>query len=121
MKEAILAAVVEKKVPEQVQRYFRQRIETLPNKMTDEHIFKAIDRAVWKISGLKRLRLIELDPELLKFVAVQAKGSVRVVERWHPHRLRHSAATRIRREHGLEAARVILGHSSAVTSELEFE
>ena len=61
------------------------------------------------------------DPELLKFVAVQAKGSVRVVERWHPHRLRHSAATRIRREHGLEAARVILGHSSAVTSELYAE
>lgn len=30
--------------------------------------------------------------------------------RWHPHQLRHAAATRIRREHGLEAARVILGH-----------
>jgi integrase len=30
--------------------------------------------------------------------------------RWHPHRLRHTAATRIRREHGLEASQAILGH-----------
>jgi integrase len=33
--------------------------------------------------------------------------------RWHPHRLRHSAATRLRREHGLEIAQLVLGHSSA--------
>jgi integrase len=33
--------------------------------------------------------------------------------RWHPHQLRHNAATEIRRRFGLEAARVILGHSSA--------
>jgi integrase len=35
------------------------------------------------------------------------------VPHWHPHQLRHSFATRIRREHGLEAARVMLGHRSA--------
>jgi integrase len=35
------------------------------------------------------------------------------VPRWHPHQLRHTAGTLIRREFGLEAARVILGHSSA--------
>jgi integrase len=29
---------------------------------------------------------------------------------WHPHQLRHSAATHFRREFGLEAARVLLGH-----------
>ena len=33
--------------------------------------------------------------------------------RWSPNQLRHSAATKIRREFGLEAAQVILGHSSA--------
>ena len=31
---------------------------------------------------------------------------------WHPHQLRHTAATRIRREAGLDAARVVLGHKS---------
>jgi integrase len=35
--------------------------------------------------------------------------------------LRHAAATRIRAEYGIEAARIILGHSSAVTSEIYAE
>jgi integrase len=29
---------------------------------------------------------------------------------WHPHQLRHSFATRVRRQHGLDAARALLGH-----------
>ncbi|RIK66067.1 MAG: hypothetical protein DCC65_10610 [Planctomycetota bacterium] len=33
--------------------------------------------------------------------------------RWHPHQLRHSAATMLRREFGLEAAQLTLGHASA--------
>jgi len=33
--------------------------------------------------------------------------------RWHPHQLRHTAATEIRRVFGLEAAQLALGHSSA--------
>lgn len=33
--------------------------------------------------------------------------------RWHPHQLRHSAATQLRREFGLEAAQLTLGHASA--------
>jgi integrase len=40
---------------------------------------------------------------------------------WHPNQLRHTAATRIRAAYGIEAARIILGHSSAVTSELYAE
>jgi len=31
----------------------------------------------------------------------------------HPHQLRHTAGTRIRRKFGLEAAAATLGHSSA--------
>ena len=37
--------------------------------------------------------------------------------RWHPHQLRHTAATQIRREYGLEAARIALGHSSALVTD----
>jgi integrase len=37
--------------------------------------------------------------------------------RWHPHQLRHTAATLIRREFGLEAARIALGHSSALVTD----
>jgi integrase len=36
--------------------------------------------------------------------------------RWHPHQLRHNAATRIREEMGIEAASDVLGHSSMNTS-----
>jgi integrase len=35
--------------------------------------------------------------------------------------LRHSAATRLRREYGLDVARVILGHSSPVVTEIYAE
>ena len=40
---------------------------------------------------------------------------------WHPHQLRHAYATRVRKLAGIEQARVLLGHSSAVTSELYAE
>jgi integrase len=40
---------------------------------------------------------------------------------WSPNRLRHTAGTKIRAAYGIEAARVILGHSSAVTSEIYAE
>lgn len=36
-----------------------------------------------------------------------------LLESWSPNRLRHSAATEIRKEFGIEGAQVILGHSSA--------
>jgi integrase len=36
---------------------------------------------------------------------------------WHPHQLRHLAATTLRREYGLEVARVVLGHKHASITE----
>lgn len=41
--------------------------------------------------------------------------------RWSPNRLRHTAATRIRKQHGLEAAQVILGHSRADVTQIYAE
>ena len=38
--------------------------------------------------------------------------------RWHPNQLRHAFATRVRRERGLEAAQVLLGHSRADVTEV---
>lgn len=40
---------------------------------------------------------------------------------WHPHQLRHNAATFFRREHGLEVARVLLGHKHAAITEVYAE
>jgi integrase len=43
------------------------------------------------------------------------------VPHWHPHQLRHNAATFLRREYGLEVARVILGHATASITEVYAE
>jgi integrase len=43
----------------------------------------------------------------IKYACQRAK-----LEHWHPNQLRHSAATAIRKEFGIDAASVILGHSS---------
>jgi integrase len=40
---------------------------------------------------------------------------------WAPNQIRHNAGTRIRSEFGVEAARIILGHASAVTTEIYAE
>ena len=41
--------------------------------------------------------------------------------RWHPHQLRHTAATEIRRQHGIEAAQAALGHATLNVTELYAE
>lgn len=39
------------------------------------------------------------------------------VQHWHPHQLRHNYATEVRKRYGLEAARILLGHCSALVTE----
>lgn len=43
------------------------------------------------------------------------------VPHWHPNQLRHNAATHLRKEFGLDVARVILGHSSPAVTEVYAE
>lgn len=43
------------------------------------------------------------------------------VEHWHPYQLRHSFGTRVRKEHGLEAAQVVLGHARADVTQVYAE
>ena len=40
---------------------------------------------------------------------------------WGPNRLRHNAATFLRKQYGIEAARVILGHTSTAITEIYAE
>jgi integrase len=54
----------------------------------------------------------------------EEKAAVRAWRRnhsWHPHQLRHNAATNLRREYGVELARIILGHATAFTTEIYAE
>ncbi|HEX2953090.1 MAG TPA: site-specific integrase [Bacillota bacterium] len=43
------------------------------------------------------------------------------IPEWNPHQLRHSAATFIRKEFGLEAAQIMLGHSRADVTQIYAE
>ena len=43
------------------------------------------------------------------------------VPKWTPGQLRHNAGTRLRQQYGIEAARLILGHQSASTTEIYAE
>ncbi len=45
----------------------------------------------------------------------------RVENRWTPNQLRHTFATEVRKEHGLEAAQVLLGHSKADVTQIYAE
>jgi integrase len=45
----------------------------------------------------------------------------RKAHRWHPHQLRHTHATEVRRRYGLEAAQTVLGHSQANVTEIYAE
>jgi integrase len=60
-----------------------------------------------------------------RLIAAAEKGAepddVELVPHWHPHQLRHNAATFLRREHGIEVARIILGHRSPAITEVYAE
>lgn len=53
--------------------------------------------------------------------AIQRACDEAEVPRWSPNQLRHAAATRIRKEYGLEVARTVLGHSSSAVTEIYAE
>ena len=53
--------------------------------------------------------------------AVASAAKKAKVEHWHPYQLRHSFATRVRKEHGLEAAQVALGHAKADVTQVYAE
>jgi len=45
----------------------------------------------------------------------------RKAHRWHPHQLRHNYATDVRKQFGLEAAQILLGHSKADVTQIYAE
>jgi len=58
----------------------------------------------------------ELNPEELRELRTWQQPN-----RWTPHRLRHNAATRLRKDYGIEMARAILGHRAPSTTEIYAE
>ncbi len=53
----------------------------------------------------------------LHYAQLRAARAGVTFNRWHPHQLRHALATKVRRDHGLDAARAVLGqHSLAIAA-----
>ena len=72
---------------------------------------RAIHRACDRANVAARAELIEAGKE----------APERVIPRWSPHALRHTFATAVRKQHGIEKARILLGHRSSLTTELYAE
>jgi integrase len=54
-------------------------------------------------------------------LAIRRACDKAAVPRWAPNLLRHSAATRLRREFGLDVAKAVLGHSNVLPTQLYAE
>jgi len=65
--------------------------------------------------------LVSINKSDLTAVQREALRNWQSSKRWSPNQLRHSAATEVRREFGLEAAQIILGHSAASVTEIYAE
>lgn len=105
--------------PSQVRRAERAKGRDLRPRYTTGSYARAIayacDRAFPhpELSQLRQSRMSEEQLQTLK--------AWRLAHRWSPNQLRHSAATFLRKQFGIEAARVVLGHSSADVTEIYAE
>ena len=78
-------------------------------------IARACDRA-FPHPASSAIKKKDLTPDQRRELAAWRKA-----HRWHPHQLRHSAATRIRRRFGLEGAQAVLGHSELGSTQIYAE
>ncbi|MBN9120843.1 MAG: site-specific integrase, partial [Planctomycetes bacterium] len=68
----------------------------------------------------QRVPAAEYTPHTYAHAVRVAAGKAKVPH-WHPNQLRHLFATEVRKEHGLEAAQVLLGHSRADVTQIYAE
>lgn len=87
-----------------------------------ERAFRMPDRLrLYKTFIKRQVGLDEAQREELKKKILRERRQWHKHNSWCPSQLRHNFATAARRVGGIEAARVSLGHSSAVTSEIYAE
>jgi integrase len=87
-------------------------------------IARACDRAFpppGKLAQRKNETHNEWWNERLTAVQREEVKEWRKAHRWQPNQLRHTFATRVRKQHGLEAAQVMLGHARADVTQVYAE
>ncbi len=111
-KTKVYPCELKRRARERVERQRRGRLGKLRNRYDSVAYYRAI---VYGIEAANRARLAEAK------AAGMDVDKVDLVPHWHPHQLRHSAATELRREYDLEVARIILGHRSTAATEVYAE
>ena len=102
--------------PYDLRRRSKQRPKRSPGeRYTPGSYRRAIERAVKRINQTRREEAIKA------MVETGEKVEPVLLLDWTPNQLRHSAATDIRRQFGLEAVQVVLGHAHANVSEVYAE
>jgi integrase len=119
------------KYPSHIKRNEEKRARNRKRPPTDRYtrfsyltaITRACDRAFPPVGELAR-REDESEAKWRERLTAEERDRVRTWQRehhWHPNQLRHSYATKARREFGLEAAQVVLGHSRADVTQVYAE
>ena len=117
--------------PSHIKRNEQKRVKARKRPPADRYnrlsyltaVTRACDRA-FTPSGELMQRTGESAAKWLARLTPEQRGSMKLWRRkhhWHPNQLRHSYATKVRKEHGLEAAQVLLGHSKADVTQIYAE
>ncbi|MGD0901089.1 MAG: site-specific integrase [Thermoguttaceae bacterium] len=96
--------------PSQWNRRKHRQVRTYRTQYTKDSYARALRRAIDKANRETTKKAAEAgitDPQLLAH--------------WHPNQLRHTRATEVRRQYGLEAAQVLLGHAKADVTQVYAE
>ena len=100
-----------------VQPSQRDRRRSRPKRAPGErYTTVAYDRVIAR--GCNRADVAARNQAIEAGMSAEEAADLTFVPHWHPHQLRHSHATRVRRRFGLEAAQVALGHSQANVTEI---
>ena len=98
-----------------------------PHEAKEEHLAERRRSPVTPMTPSQRARTRKPDPKKVPgdvyetrsyYHAIRNACPKAGVPNWHPNQLRHNAATWLRKEFGLDVARVILGHSSSAVTEV---
>ena len=95
--------------PSQRNRQKAKPKRTFRTAYTKDSYNTAITRGIRKANKIRTAEAVDMRMEPM------------LLPHWHPNQLRHSKATEIRRQFGLEAAQVILGHARADVTEVYAE
>ena len=96
--------------PSQRNRRKHRRIRASRTQYNKDSYGRAIRRAIDKANR-----------EITKEAAKAGIADPQLLTHWHPNQLRHTRATEVRRQYGLEAAQVILGHAKADVTQVYAE